>query len=755
MAPEPDTFSIKNAEMGRLLTEMGLPEAARGEKRPHRQLVDEANETLRLDPFAGQKLVKDLEKHPRAPSDAESVLLATELVRLSKEVEDTQNAFNETPSEANEARVERALEDFAKLGDVSGRMGTRAGQALAARQVALLNDYSYAAIARRRQVAKGKPLTTEERATLKEMADKIAEIEKRLEEKLGELELKQAALEAERNVRERRKARRGNREKKIEQAKRRIDELFREIATPTPQGGIPAEKIAKLVELAGQHIRIGYHSAAQFVDDVVAKLGEEYRKPAEEAWRVADNEPGLKRYKTAKHREIAERMRRLDAGEFATPKRRSVQLDAEAIKLKAESERLKQSLATEEAKEKRKRRSRKQKVIDTVREALVDLPKSIKTAWDFSAVFRQGAFFSLGHPVQTVRHIRRMIGAAVSEKRAEEINQEIRNRPLADFGTASGLELTELNAGHTKQEEAIRSHFAEKIPGVKASNRAYTTFLNLQRAAMFDRMVIGLPEPSLDAGRAIATAVNVATGRGAPGRHAQAMNTLGQFLWAPRLYLSRIQLLIGQPFYQGNAATRTAIAKEYARFLIGLSGVYMLAKFAGEWMDDDDRPTIETDTNSSDFGKIKLGETRIDPLGGLQQFVVLGARMASGASKSTWTGKTKPIRGPDVPYGSDTTWDVKMKMLRTKLTPFLGAVADVLSAENVVGDPVTPVSAAIDLVTPLSFASIADAMEDQGVRKGAALGILSIFGFGLQTFGPESKARDTQNVAERVGALDL
>lgn len=446
-------------------------------------------------------------------------------------------------------------------------------------------------------------------------------------------------------------------------------------------------------------------------------------------------EIALQRYKTRKANDIARLQERTAAGEFGPRPRQAVQFDEEANRLRAQYEGARREFERAKERQRLKNRTRTQKVLDAAREA-IDLPKAIMTAWDFSAVFRQGAFFTLGHPIITAtKHVPAMVKAALSEKKTLEMDVALRNRPLAAFGEASKLELTRHGDNLGPREEAIRSRLSDKIPGLKGSNRAFVTFLNMQRAFMFDALVQSLPgTPTLEQGRAIANVVNVASGRGAAGKFAPAMSALAVPLWSPRLLLSRFQLLAGQPFYKGDTATRTRIAKEYGRFLIGLGGVYALAKLAGLWMPDDEKPQIEADPRSSDFGKVRIGSTRIDPLAGLSQVTVLLSRLISGETKRSTSGEIVPIRGEHVPYGSGTAADVVARFLRSKLSPTIGVPLDILSGENAVGEPVTPASAAKGLLVPLSFQDIYETLKQRGVPSAAAIGLLSIFGMGVQTY---------------------
>lgn len=422
----------------------------------------------------------------------------------------------------------------------------------------------------------------------------------------------------------------------------------------------------------------------------------------------------------------------------ASGKPYDVSQDKEAIRLKAEYERWKRKFERGLDEDRLKRRTSTEKALDTLKE-ITGLPRKIWTAYDLSAVFRQGAPIVLGHPVRGAKAFKPMIDAMRSEKLAWEEQTRILNRPNARNGLydradlfLSPLDDIRLNA----QEEQIQSRIGDWIPGVRASNRAFTTFLNRIRADTFDSMVAawtrkGRIMPDSEA-KAIANMVNVFTGRGYLGSHAKAAETMAAFFFAPRFVTSRFQMLVGQPLYRGSARTKALVAWEYARGLIGLGAVYGLAKLAGA--------DIETDWRSTDFGKIRIGDTRIDPLAGLSQATVLAGRIITG-KKMTARGEIVPIRGPDVPYRGSTVPSVTGTFLRTKLSPLLGMGLDLLTGENVVGEKVTLKSTLLNLPVPLSFRDIYDVMMDNGVPAGTAITLLSILGMGVQNY--EDRQRRT------------
>lgn len=369
--------------------------------------------------------------------------------------------------------------------------------------------------------------------------------------------------------------------------------------------------------------------------------------------------------------------------------------------------------------------------------------RAMMTSLDVSAVLRQGGFIAIGNPVRAARELPDMFRAMASDKRAYEINKAIFERENASLYHRDGLFLSEPGfGGLNQQEEAFVSRLAGKLPGVKASERAYVTFLNKLRADSYDAMTAALARggnATAEEGAAIANFINVATGRGKlPGAMSQAAPLLNATFFAPRLAISRFQVILGQPMYGGTAATRMAIAKEYAKFLGGIGVVYGLGALAGG--------KVEVDPRSSDFGKIRFGETRLDPLAGLSQATVLTSRLITQSTKRA-DGKIEKLDGSGMSNSVDTAFD----FLRTKFSPVVGAVANWRAGETVVGEKTSLAKEAGKLFVPLSFQDIYKAMQDQGIPRGTALSVLSLFGMGMNTYGPRTKSGDKLDELRAAG----
>ena len=367
--------------------------------------------------------------------------------------------------------------------------------------------------------------------------------------------------------------------------------------------------------------------------------------------------------------------------------------------------------------------------------------RALMTGGEFSLVLRQGGWTAMSRPGVVAKALPAMFNSFASEEVSHKINAEILNRPNAHLYSKGKLHLAPIDGSATlhSMEELYMSHWIEKIPLIKNFQRAGLTFLNVIRADTFDMLVNTLPVTSAGAHnqaelRAIANYVNISTGRGNLGKLEPAAEALNTIFFAPKYVSSRFQLLLGQPLWGGTATTRKLVAAEYARALIGLSVVFALGALAGGDVEDDPR--------SSDFGKIKFGKTRIDPLFGLSQTTVVLSRILSGTTKRG-SGEVRPIsrwRGK-IPFGGDTAWDVFSRFMRSKLSPLAGTTTDLLVGENLIGEEIELGEFATRLITPLAYRDIYEALLEQDIPETTAFGILVFFGMGLQTY--ESKRGDT------------
>lgn len=367
---------------------------------------------------------------------------------------------------------------------------------------------------------------------------------------------------------------------------------------------------------------------------------------------------------------------------------------------------------------------------------VVNIPRSLMASFDLSAPFRQGVFLVGRKEFYT--SFANMFKVVGSEKAFQALKDEIASRPTYKLMRQGNLALSDISRVLEKREEAFMSDWAEKIPVVgrmvHASNRAYTGFLNKLRADTFDSFVKQAEAIGVDlkhdehALNSVTRFINAATGRGSLGALNQAAPVLSGVFFSPRLMASRVQML-NPAFYVG---LHPLARKEAFKSLLSFSGLALtvlgLASAAGL--------EVGVDPRSSDFGKIKVGNTRYDILGGFQQYIKFGAQILTGEQVGQ-DGKVRKLNDPKA-YRGSTRLTAIADFLRSKASPTTGYVANALDGKNVVGEPFDVVDETAKLFAPLNIQGMADAYKDMGA-KGLLTIIPATFGVGVQTYSPRPK----------------
>jgi hypothetical protein len=463
-------------------------------------------------------------------------------------------------------------------------------------------------------------------------------------------------------------------------------------------------------------------------------------------------------YKNSLRKRLSDLQQKISTKDFSEKIKKEKVYDKETVDLRFEMEQTKARFQKMVDANKKKLRGTLQRAWEVIPEGL-NFSRAVLTSMDLSAVLRQGAATTFSHPILTLRATPEMIRSFGSSKAAFRAKLELEARENSRNGLyrVSKLALTSVEGSLTHQEEVYYGSWAKRVPGVAGSERAYVGFLNRMRADVFDSMVSSLGRTGKvthGEAKVIANWVNVATGRGDFGMMNSASSAMATVFFAPRYALSRFQLLFGQPVLgmwgkdtlHGTMRARKAVAMEYGRMLMGLGMVYGLALLYNEFNPDD--PIIfEGNFQSSDAGKLRMGDTRIDPMAGVAQATVLLTRIVTGKTKGS-TGKIIPISGDDVPFGGMTIPGAIGNFLRNKLSPGINLALEIRTGKTPVGEPTTGLESLGRNLLPLSFRDIYSAMQDQGATKGTALTMLILLGMGSQVYEGATKSKFAEHITE-------
>lgn len=445
----------------------------------------------------------------------------------------------------------------------------------------------------------------------------------------------------------------------------------------------------------------------------------------------------LDAYKKAIKKSTAWYEQRIKDQDFVRHKKKPLAMDEEATKLKLERDKIKQQFDLEQEKARLKNRPMSEKIWDTVVDVF-NLPKSFLASIDMSAPFRQGALLSVANPSAGAASFGEMFRQAFSERKANEWLLKLKETPEYAVMKAAKLYLAEPTTKLTAKEENFISNLAGRIPLigplVKGSERAYTGYLNKLRVDVFangaDRLrEQGItPENNPEAYKQWASFINNATGRGNLGGLEMAAPALNALFFSPRYVASRINLLNPATYAKMPAPVRKMALKNAVAYVGFGALVLTLAAAAGA--------DVEPDPRSSDFGKIRVGDTRYDIWAGFQQVVRLIAQVTSGQRKSTKTGEITELSADKFPY--ETRGDVAMRFFRSKLSPTTGTIANLMEGKNIVGEEVTIQGEAVKNVVPLYLQDIHGIYEEEGPSGVITSMVPAFFGIGVQSYGEKS-----------------
>jgi hypothetical protein len=373
----------------------------------------------------------------------------------------------------------------------------------------------------------------------------------------------------------------------------------------------------------------------------------------------------------------------------------------------------------------------------------VSLQRQLLTSLDMSAVGIQGALLGTRSPKVAASAIGRSIKAMFNKKVAtREHNKIIMDKARFARSQMAGLWISEVDGGLQRGEEFFLSKVVKKIPLLKqateGSERAFVTYLNILRYHTFnylaDNLTVG-GRPTSEELKIIANYVNVSSGRGQGSVLDKNASLLSTVFFSPRYQASRFQYLFGQPILKGmmtdpnfkenfskDKRARKLVASEMAKTVATLGLVYGLWGLGGGELEDDPR--------SSDFGKLKSGNTRIDTSGGIRSPLVMFSQVVGRGKKSPVTGKVRELRGQDL-----------FNFLRFKMAPLPGASVDIMLGKDFKGDEIEPGSFVAENFIPISLSEVAEQMREQDFPESFITSSLSIFGLNVQTFEQNRKRR--------------
>jgi hypothetical protein len=357
-----------------------------------------------------------------------------------------------------------------------------------------------------------------------------------------------------------------------------------------------------------------------------------------------------------------------------------------------------------------------------------NIPRAVMASADVSGPGRQGIVAMSRHPVITGRNLKPMLKSFGSEKYYHGRRVGVEENPFYEEAKEHGLAITDMEHTLGAREEPFQSNYAERIPVaghvVRSSGRAYTDFLVNSRLDIYSHLRQLAEKQGYDLDRKalkdLTGYINSATGRGNLGQFEKSAVGLNSWLFSPRLIASRLDFLLPWKY----AGLDPFVRKQKMRAAVQFAGMLTTALYLADQVPGVD---VGIDPRSTDFGKMRIGDTRVDFTGGFSQYVRLAAQMATRQRINPATGK--PEKGK--------SWDTLARFARAKLSPTASAGADVATGTQYSGQPLKWKSEIGSRAFPLGFQDAYSIYHNTGSIPGAAAGYgASAVGFGVQNYKP-------------------
>lgn len=377
---------------------------------------------------------------------------------------------------------------------------------------------------------------------------------------------------------------------------------------------------------------------------------------------------------------------------------------------------------------------------------LLSAPKALQATGDISGVLHQGGVLGARFPKEWAQAFGHQVSYLKSSESYGRAMSAIKHDPAYDLARKAKVDLTGVQGG----EEAFASQLPERIKGVggivRGSDRAYTGALTELRFGAFTHILQDMHDSGIDVSQlgddqlqSLGKFINTASGRGhgnPGGLFEKVAPALNRTLFSPRLWKSRLDML--NPAYY---AKLDPVARKYAlqsaSSFAGIAATVLgLASVMGG--------QVETDPRSSDFLKVRFGDTRYDILGGFQQNLVFAARELAGSTKSSTSGAVSSLTGGGAL--SQNRLSILTDLIQNKENPIIGAGENLLRGTDNQGNKVNPATTIGSLAIPLSLQDMYGVATSSNPVAGLLAGeVPSAIGLGVTSYPAPGDPGETAN----------
>lgn len=382
--------------------------------------------------------------------------------------------------------------------------------------------------------------------------------------------------------------------------------------------------------------------------------------------------------------------------------------------------------------------------------------KSLKATFDNSWIGRQGWKIAFNFPRVWFRNSLKSFKDVWNTLRGKErvsdtVNAEAYARPnYENYIKDKNIDGTSSRLAVGVVEEAFpESGFLERIPGFgrlhRAAQDAFTAMAYRSRMDIYDIMYdvmvkSGVKDPT---NRGLGTFVNSLTSRGSLGKFEQAGNVINNVLFSGRKLRSDFDFLTAHfgskkvdPFLKKKAAVNLV------RTISGTSAILTLANIALPG-------SVNLNPTNSDFGQVKVGDTRFDVTGGMRWLPILAARLTDAVFTNLGGDRIFPEDG----YigGGKGAIDVVTNFYENKLSPAMQVAMDIARGRTKFDNEELNFWRELEEATvPLPVQNIWEGADNNKRANLALIIILDGLGVSSNTFEKKSKRSGKIETREKI-----
>lgn len=367
---------------------------------------------------------------------------------------------------------------------------------------------------------------------------------------------------------------------------------------------------------------------------------------------------------------------------------------------------------------------------------VANIPRALRSSMDISAPFRQGLMVLVTHPGVFAKSFGKMLRQFASEDYYQLSHEAILAHPDYPLAHKYGVPFTGV---HTKtglsEEEMIGAQLIDKgrHNPIRMSERAFVGFQNECRMGIFSEMMEKAALMGEDVvgndklGHSIARLAGTFTGRGVTPKLLEGhLLTMSRLLFSPRLMAARLNMLSPVYYYKLDPFARREALAGLRNITAAVVSTMAVAKLLGA--------EVEFDPRSSNFAKVKVGNTRVDITGGFSQYIRYAMQYMLGM-KITSAGTRIPVKrvGQHVGPKDISTLDMLTQFTRSKAAPVPAMVWDEFAGSDYLGRPLNQLHE-LGGNAPFIVQDTRDAYQKSGPGGAIIAAVLGAVGFGVQSY---------------------